>query len=192
MSSARQYLLFLSFLLSFGCASYQSGQYAEIISGEHPLNTPITGKLESALTTDHYAVVSFIFGNESSDWLRIKKVRLNFNDKELNESINIIVGQDIATWSESIKYKVAIDQWNKEIIWGSIALAGAATAIASSSESALFYVGTGTYALSSGVLVVNEVLDKMEKLERGKLFPRTHLYKPFSVPAAPDIRIVST
>lgn len=178
-------LLLIIVLVHFGCASYQAGNYAEIISGNHPSDVPITGKLDSTLTTKHYAVINFSFGNGSREWLRIKKVRLDFKNKELNKKVNIVFGQDIITWAEAIRHKVAIDQWNKEVIWGSIALAGAVTAAASgsSSDSNLLYAGAGTYTLASGVLVANGIIDKINDLERAKLFPKTHLYQPFSVPA---------
>lgn len=180
-----KYLLLSLLLLNIGCASYQSGGYANVISGDHPSNIPISGKLDSTLTTKHYAVINFTFGNSSKEWLRVKKVRLDFNNEKLNKKANIVVGQDIVTWAESIRHKVAIDQWNKEIIWGSIALAGAVSAAASgsSSNSGLLYAGAGTYALTSGVLVANSIVDKVDDLERAKLFPRTHLYQSFSVPA---------
>lgn len=179
-------LLSLMLLINFGCASYQSGNYADVVSGSHPSNSPITGRLDSMLTTKHYAVINFSFGNESKEWLRIKKVRLDFNNEDLNKRANIVVGQDIATWAEAIRHKVAIDQWNEQIIWGSIALAGAVTAAASGSRSdnsSLAYAGVGTYALASGVLVANSIIDTINDLERAKLFPRTHLYQSFSVPA---------
>lgn len=176
-------LLLIMLLVNFGCASYQSGSYADIVSGDHPSDAPITGKLDSTLTTKHYAVINFSFGNDSKQWLRIKKVRLDFNNKELNNKANIVVGQDIVTWAEAIRHKVEIDQWNKEVIWGSIALVGAVTASASSSNTSLMYAGASTYALASGILVANSVIDKVNDLERAKLFPRTHLYQSFSVPA---------
>ena len=58
-------LLLLLLLFNFGCASYQPGYNANIISGDQPANVPITGELDRKLTTDHYAVInfSFVIGN---------------------------------------------------------------------------------------------------------------------------------
>jgi len=175
-------ILILASLLNFGCASYQAGRYAEVVSGEHPNNTPITGKLDRTLSTDHYAVIHFNFGNNSDQWLRVKKVRLDFQDKKLNKVINLVIGKDISTWAESISHKIAIDQWNRDIIIGSIAIAGAVVG-GNSGSSDLAKAGAAVYSGAYGVLVANQMIDQMNNLGRSNLFPRTHLYQSFSVPA---------
>jgi len=176
------YALLIILIISSGCASYQSGNYADIVSGTHPSSTPITGNLDSALTTEHFALINFSFGNMTKEWLRVKKVRLDFRDENLNKKVNVVVGQDLVTWAEAINYKRAIDQWNKQIILGTIALAGNIVANIDK-NSPLGHVGATTDAFASGMLAGNIIVDTINDLERAKLFPQTHLYQPFSVPA---------
>ena len=182
----KMHKIFLFFLiLTTGCASYQPGKYAYIISGDHPLDTPITAKLDKTLTTDHYALIYFNFGNATDHWLRVKKIRLDFNQEEANKKINIVVGKDLSTWAESIKHKVAVDSWNRDILLGPLALIGTISLAAStnSSNPALLYAGVGSLAVFSGISIANDFIDMMDDLGRAKLFPKTHLYTPFSVPA---------
>lgn len=178
-------ILFSLMVFNLGCASYQAGNYAEVVSGEHPEKAPISGLKDETLSTRNYVMVNFTFGNESDEWLRVKKVRLNFDDQEMNKNINIVVGEDIFTWAESIQHKVEVDQWNRDILLGSFAfVAVAASAAGSGSNSPELQVaGLGLYGASAGIIAANGIIDKVNELERAKLFPRTHLYSSFSVPA---------
>ena len=178
-------LFILLLIFNVGCASYQSGEYANIVSGTHPVDIPITGSLDETLSTDHYTVINFNFGNDTKEWLRVKKVRLDLKNEQLNKKVNIVVGNDLSTWAESIKHKVDVDQWNKSVIWGSIALVGVAVAVkgGSTGNTDMATAGVGIYSGGLGVLAVNGIIDGLEEMDRAKLFPRTHIYQPFSVPA---------
>lgn len=177
------YLILLSLL--FSCASYQPGKYADIVSGDHPADTPITAEVDKQLTTENYTFINFSFGNLGDDWRRVKSVRIDFNNKDLNKKASLIVGDDLQTWSSAIQHKLAIDRYNRDVFWGSIALVGATAAIASgrSGNSSGMAAGSLAYTTSLGIMGANSFIDQISDLERASLFPATHLYQPFSIPA---------
>jgi hypothetical protein len=116
----------------------------------------------------------------------VKKARLGFKNTKLNKRIKVVVGQDIITWAEAIGHKVAVDNWNKEIALGSVAVLGAAAAAGvSRSNKTAVAAGLGRYVAATGVLATNAIVDKVNNLEKAKLFLKTHLYQPFSVPPGP-------
>ena len=172
-------LFFLSILTS--CASYQTGNFAYRESGKHPAAFPITAEVDKALASDNFIVINFTFGNLSNSWKRVKKVRLKFKDKKENENIKITVGNDLTAWREGINHKVAIDKYNRDVLLGSLAMAGAAIA-STSNKSSNIKAGLILTSASISVGATNELIDKIDGLHRGAIVPQTHLYNPFSVP----------
>jgi hypothetical protein len=177
-------ILILSSLF-FSCASYQEGNDAFIVKGEHPSDTPITGYIDKPYSTTYYTLLQFTFGNNSPDWKRIKSVNLDFDNNVLNKKIKVTLGDDLGYWADSIKHKLAVDNFNTQVVLGSIAAAGAATAIsgANSGNSSTVNTGSLAYATSMAVAGVNDFSSSKKSLSRAKLLPVGHLYKPFSIPA---------
>ena len=173
------YLILLSLL--FSCASYQPGKYADIVSGDHPADTPITAEVDKQLTTDNYTFINFSFGNLGDDWRRVKSVRIDFNNKDLNKKASLIVGDDLQTWSSAIQHKLAIDRYNRDVFWGSIALVGATAAIASGSSgnSSGMAAGSLAYTTSLGIMGANSFIDQISDLERASLFQQHIFINPF-------------
>ncbi len=163
------------------CASYQPGQGALIVKGNHPRNTPITGYIDQDFTTDHYALIQFTFGNQTEDWTRIKSISLDLKSQEANKA-SVVLGQDLTDWSDAIQNKIAIDQHNREVLLGSIAAAGVVTMAASGNRGGAI-AGAALYTGSVGVLAANEIADGISELERAKMIPRGHLYSNISIPA---------
>lgn len=177
--------LLIAVVLVSSCASYQSGNYAEVAGGKHPKNFAITANIDYELSTEHYTFINMTFGNHTDEWVRVKSFRFDLKDDALNKKTQVVAGSDIASWTQSIQHKQRIDRYNTEVLLGSLALAGAAAAVggARGGSEGLTKVGAGTYVLSAGVMVANATINQISDLERASLFPANHVYRSFSVPA---------
>ena len=167
-----------------GCASYQPGSEVKISKGEHPRNVPISAYVDNDMSTDEFTVLQFVWGNKNKDWVRIKNVRLDLDNKELKKSINILVGEDLRTWADSLSHKLKVDNFNRQMFMNSLALIGTATMVAGGAKGNQD-MAVGGAALTSAVIgidAINKVMDEINHIERAALIPYTHLYNPFSVP----------
>lgn len=172
-------VFFLLILLLTSCASYTPGKMTQIDTKE---KLGISAQIDSDMSFDDLTVINFYFSNPTTSWTRIKNIELL--GIENHPDIRVIVGKDLYYWAKSMEYKVAIDNHNRELFWGSMALVGAAVSIAGSSSNSMTTVKVGA-ALAVGSLLVNDVeniLEKVSALERASLVPESHLYTPFSIP----------
>lgn len=46
----------------------------------------------------------------TSEWKRIQELSIDFNQKDLDEDIEIVLGQDLVNWSEAITHKKKIPE----------------------------------------------------------------------------------
>lgn len=166
-------------LLLTSCASYSPGQDATI---ERLTSNEILGlsaKVDDTMTYKDLVFVNFYLFNPTNNWVRVKSAELI--DIEDHPDLRVIVGKDLYYWAKSMEHKVAIDNYNREMLLGSLAIGGAALAISSNNASAA-RLGT---ALTVGSVLLSDVenlLEKISTLERASLVPEDHIYSPFSVP----------
>lgn len=203
-------LLVLFMLLMFaGCASVHSGNYAEQISEtdgwisdnlkETNLGLVISGQLNEDLESDYIDVINFSFENVTSEWIRLKNVKVYFEDEELNKTSKYVGGKDLLDWYEAIKDRNEIRRINKKIFLGSMTLLGGVVAeFGSDNISDLGEITAITGLASFDLLYINSQIDKVldenhskdfkyeekEKIEKKvKIFPKSHLfYDRFNIP----------
>ena len=183
MRKGIQILMLIQLIWLGSCASYNPGKYADAVQGEHPRGTPINAEVDTTFSTDPFVYVNITFGNKSTDrWTRIKKIR--FTNIGGVENARLVVGPDLFYWSEGVRRKVAIDNHNSQVFWGSMAgLMAAGPAVSGSKGNFQLTSGlAGGALLKAGVLDINNIVDKASSLERSALVPPTHIYQPFSVP----------
>lgn len=181
--------LFIFILISIsilftGCASYLEGNDVMHIAGEHPENTPLTGYIDQTYSTKHYTLLQFQFGNDSHVWKRIKNVKLDMKTPK-GKKAQVVLGQDLVDWSDAIAHKVAVDNYNKSIVLGSIASIGALSAIHGSSKGNSSLSKAGISLLSGTVAVqgVDQLITNLDNIQRAKILPKGHLLSPISIPA---------
>jgi len=179
--------LYLSFclLLFTSCASYQPGKSASFKTGEKVNGLTITSHVSKDLSNDYFKYINFTFGNEGPDWIRVKQMKLLEPTEKNVGPLNIVIGQDLATWSESLLYMRSIDRWNRQVLLGSIAAIGTTTAVVGMTERnykitiAGADLAYGTY----GIALINNAIDTKKLKEKTKMLPANHIYRPFSVPS---------
>ncbi|MFT6632109.1 MAG: hypothetical protein ACJAS4_002071 [Bacteriovoracaceae bacterium] len=166
------------------CASYQNGRTAkQSVNGkisEAPADIKVTAHYDNEYSTKHFSYLQVEFGNKSDEWKDITKVILNVE----GDSIKIILGQRLDDWTRAIQNKVAVDRQNLQMALGVLAV-GSAVAAGSSAQSGN-YTNTAVFStVMAGAAVasdVNRLTDSISDLERAQIFPKSHLYSPFSLP----------
>jgi hypothetical protein len=175
----------LILLLSFvSCASYQNGRTAkQTVDGkvqEAKEDIKVTAHYNREFSTRHFSYVQVEFGNKADEWKDITKVVLNVED----DAVKIILGQRLDDWARSIKNKVAVDRQNLQMALGIIAV-GSAVAASSSAHSGNYSNTVAYTTVMAGAAVasdVNSLTNSISDLERARIFPKSHLYSPFSLP----------
>ncbi|MCO4793277.1 MAG: hypothetical protein KC493_06185 [Bacteriovoracaceae bacterium] len=172
----------LLLLILTSCASYQAGEFAVHETGNHPNNVPIKAKVDSVYTNSPFVFVNFTFGNKNVDWVRVKSIKIS-QTPELSKA-NIVMGDDLSSWAESMKHKIAIDNHNRQVFIGSVttALAAAAVVGASKGNVNLAYGSLGAMTAVTGIDEVSKVIAKANDAERSRMIPDDHLLAPFSIP----------
>jgi hypothetical protein len=180
-----KFLSCLLFVLALSsCASYQTGGDVMHISGDHPENTPLTGYIDEAYSTESYTLLQFQFGNYTTDWRRIKKISLDMITPA-GKKAQVVLGQDLNDWSDAISHKIAIDDHNKAVLFGAIAATGAALAVSGMSKGNFSQSKAGLALMSGTVAIqsVDQFVTNLDNLQRSQIIPRGHLYSPISIPA---------
>lgn len=169
------------FFLS-SCASYQKGEYARVLEGEHPKNLPISVEYDDTYSTRYFNFLTVTFGNYNPDWVRIKKVEVTSIPGL--EDFRITAGPDLSFWGEAIKHKIAVDNHNRQLFVNTLVGVSAAAAYtgAQSGNDGLATGGLLALGATAGIEGFNSYMNKLDSLERAKILPPDHLYAPFSVP----------
>lgn len=174
----RVYLIVLVILLS-SCASYTSGTAAKV-TGEKKQDVTVKAFINDEFTTDYFTFVQVDFVNNTEDWKDIKKVTLNSTDKD----IKIIIGPRLRDWNSAIRQKIAIDRYNRDMLFGA-AMGVAAVAAFDNAYKGNIANSKAYMAALAGTAIaadVNNLTNRISDLERAVIFPTTHLMAPFSIP----------
>lgn len=174
-------LLIVTLFLT-SCASYTPGSQAKRTKGTSQEQVSVTAKIDSNMSLDDFLFVNFYFSNYGSEWARIKNIEIvSIKD---HPDARVIVGKDLYYWGKSMEHKLAVDAYNRDIMYGSLALLGAGVALAGGSSGSKPTARLGA-ALATGAIVFSEVqniLDNISELERTAIVPENHLFSPFTVP----------
>jgi hypothetical protein len=162
------------------CASYLPGHQSSLIDGDQN-QLVVSTKIDEQVSTENYTMFYFYFSNPTNEWIDVKKVKLYFKDKNINQKTQIVLGQRLSAWIHSMKFKISVDQWNQSIFLASLGLAGGIM-MSTSSNSSHAKVGGGVFLSSTGAQMGISMMNVMNDIERSKMIPENHLYRPFSIP----------
>lgn len=189
MKRSYSFILTILFLFScISCAQVHSGHYA--VPLDQPLNIKrtnikhqeqtvlgllISGKENKAFSSKYFAVIDFTFENLSQEWIRIKKIKINFENEKINKNIKFTSGNDLTIWHASTKKRNIIKDFNTEMVLGAITAFGAGLAAGSDQKNVKDFgnvLAVGG-AASLSVYEFNKVLNSIEK---SAIFPESHLF----------------
>lgn len=175
-------LLIPLMLLLTSCASYTPGEYSEIEKTDSKEVLLASANIDETMSFGDLILVNFYFKNPSQNWLRVKNVEVV--DIENHPDVRVIIGKDLYYWARSMEHKIAVDNHNRELLVGSLAMAGVALSIAGSTSRSMTTAGVGA-ALAVGVVTLDaaeNLLEAVSTAERASLVPESHLYSPFVIP----------
>ena len=179
-----QKFFILSVLLLTSCASYQSGKEAKLENSDGTKkiveDIKVTAERNREFSTPHFSYIQVDFGNKTDEWFDISKVRLNIAD----DTIKIILGDRLVDVSQGLQNMVAIDRHNQQMVLGAIAGVAFVGAASSGSSNSLEAMKSYSVVMAGAAVAsdVNTLTDKISDLERAKIFPKNHLYSPFTLP----------
>lgn len=173
----------LTALLLSSCASYLPTDSTNV---KEVNGLEVATKVDEGLSTDKFTLVNFYFGNNTDEWVRMKGVRvLNYGD---DQSYSIIKGQDLITWSKSIQYKKAIDDYNTQLWLDSIMVAATVSTIAINARARTSGNRTrpkiGVLALG-GLATANAIRsyeNELRKIQGTNFVPDDYASSSFSIP----------
>jgi hypothetical protein len=173
-----------------GCATVNSGDYGVALDDTgHPRSPAQTdGRLKisagehGALSSPYFGVVEVTFENNTSAWIQIDHIDLDFGTADKNKSVFIPWGDDIDTWEQATLQRNAIRAANVQTALGLIAIAGAVAGAAGRHHTAGAIGGTVALGALAG-LYVQDRSAAVEAATDPSRFPATHLLTlPLRIP----------
>jgi len=179
-------------LLVVSCASVHSGKYGIAVredgsrakSGKTPTEggLVISGDLDKAFTSDYYKFMVFTFENKTGSIATINNVTPVFNDEGHNYNVRITSGEELKTWYDAQAAEKQRKEKNRSTMFGAAAVAGGL--LAAFTDDTWGAIGVGLLAGGVTSLTVDELYKDKKNIERGKVFPESHLMSgEFQVPA---------
>ncbi len=187
-----KFKIFPAILLFFviSCASvsdrYTARQYLEngklSDKKETKLGLQISAEEDSSMGSKYFGLVQVTLENRSQEWVKVKKVSIDFGSEDCNQNIKIVSGNEISTWYDATSKRNQISEYNRNLFLGALALAGTA-AVAGSSKDGVKMAGAAGTLGAITALTVSDINKNLNRLEYAKIFPETHLMAgPFLIP----------
>jgi hypothetical protein len=177
--------------IPFGaCATVNSGDYGVALDNTgHPRTTVpeneplrISAGERGGLSSAYFGVVEVTFENNTSAWIQIDHIDLDFGSPDKNKSVFIPWGQDIDTWEEATLQRNAIRAVNAETALELFAIAGTVASVAGHHHAVGAIGGTVALGALAG-LYAEERSAAVEATRDPARFPPTHLLTlPLRVP----------
>jgi hypothetical protein len=175
-------------LLLCSCASLHNSNLAQPIASDSDGKTSQKGLVMSSeemtdLSSEYFASFDFTIENTSSSFLKIKSLKLDFGDPDVNQKVQIPKGRELISWAAAAQQNRNIRDYNTRLVLDSLVVLGAG-AIATGNNAATIggaVVGGGALATSA----TRDVLSRKERVEKSELgadpsqqdsmVPSTHL-----------------
>lgn len=177
-------------VLFCGCATVDGANYATNISGNQSAengddtqkNIPVTktglvisGEEAANISTDYFGVLKFTFRNTTDEWVRIKRVKIYFDNEEIDKNVYIPVGEELFVWQDAVSKKIAIDNRNSGNFWAAVGIISGITAIASDDEATSNVAGAAFGSSIIGATVSDYKTAKKYENMAATIYPKEHL-----------------
>lgn len=175
------YLLLIVLFVS--CASVHSGKYGLAVredgttakSGKSPTENGfvISGDLDKSFSNDYYKFMVFTFENKTGKITTIDNVTPIFDEANLNETIKITSGEELKQWYDAQVAEKERKEKNRSTFLGAATAAGGL--LAAFAGGTWQDIGVGVLAGGIASMAVDELYKDKRNIERGKIFPESHL-----------------
>lgn len=188
----RRLIYVLVTLMMVSCASVHSGRYGVAVredgsmakSGKTPTEggLVISGDLDKALSNDFYKFMVFTFENKRGSIVKVRDVTPIFGENSHNDNIRITSGEELKVWYDAQMAEKERKEKNRSTLMGAAAVAGGLLAVFT--DDTWQDIGIGLLAGGAASMTVDELYKDKRNIERGKVFPESHLMSgEFSIPA---------
>ncbi len=166
------FVLILSMLLVTSCATTMPGRDIDVKSEQ----IKIALSENSNFSSKNIKMFQVSVKNTSDDWISIDSAFLSSAP-----TTTILIGEKISSWVEACSLEKRVSDYNMAVLFGSLAVAGAATAGFSDNK------GTATtgavIALGAvGAAAIKDYMNSKNKTEFQAAFPEGHIIRPFMIP----------
>jgi hypothetical protein len=174
-----------------GCATISSAELAVPVDERGKLSKSkvtasglrVSGEELSALASPYFGALEITFENQSSNWVHVQGVHLDFGGEAHNRTVLIPWGEDIRSWYESTLQRNEIREANRELALGAVELTGLLAA--GFAKDGLRKAGGLVAAGALGTAVADAAVGAAQSAENVHIFPDNHLLAgPFGVPPA--------
>ena len=179
--------VFFSFISLVSCMSAHKANYSQQTGDSKDRDLVVSVEQNSRMSTNNFVVLEYTLENKGSDFKRFDSITIDL-DPKMKDQVQIVVGQDLVSWSEGIKNKIQLDNYNYQTFMAGVT-ALAATAAVMSDDPQFQQASLGVTAAGAGILAIDDfariqeqVRDVTKSDSRG-LIPQSHvLSSPVSLP----------
>ena len=179
-------------LVMVSCASVHSGRYGVAVredgsvakSGKTPTEggLVISGDLDKAFTNEFYKFMVFTFENRRGSIVEVRDITPIFGESNHNSNIRITSGDELKVWYDAQIAEKERKEKNRSTLMGAAAVAGGLLAVFT--DDTWQDIGVGLLAGGAASLTVDELYKDKRNIERGRVFPESHLMSgEFNIPA---------
>jgi len=164
-------LLLLSLIFA-SCATTMPGQQIDTNNKK----VTATFSENKIFTNERIQFYQFSIKNNTDEWIEFNGFTIN-GAKE----VEVLIGNRIDSWIEACTLEDSVSRHNTSLLLGAIAAGGAIVA-GSTNHANTGTVGAAVALGSISALAVRDYQNSKHKIEFQKAFPRTHIFRNFSLP----------
>jgi hypothetical protein len=184
-------ILFIFANLVISCATTHPGQIAnQLTSHNFPIKVSARTIENRAIDTfkESFQLIEVTFENTSEAWFKIHSNHILIDDPA-NSHLSVVLGNDLASWANAMKFQMKKDQYNEELALGTLSAAASVAILSSNNRNSSAFAlgsialaGTSIWAVSDALVASYDSATQVEKI------PENHLYKACSIPARMFVR----
>jgi hypothetical protein len=175
------------------CASIQNSSVATPVTHQGKLlygqaaasGLVISGEELTDYSSRYFGLLELTFENKSANWLRVRRMDVDFGSPAKNRAVSLPWGADIDSWYSATVQRNDIRDTNRVTALAALLAIGESALIVGTAAKQRSVAATGgLLTLGSGTALVIEGQDaRVQRAERVPHFPSSHLLSlPFAVP----------
>ena len=180
-------LLVMVIAITTSCANVHTGNIAQHVDNKGDVQLKnkevdpevkdlvISGKENKNLSTRYFGLIDFIFENNTDRWIRLKDVKVYFENTDIDQMIILTSGKDLSTWYKATKRQLLKESSKKQVAFGIIEALGEGIVLSKDNPSLQTAGAIAPLGLAESVSL--DTLNKQKDgLKNATLFPGDHLY----------------
>lgn len=177
----KQFLAVSSIIALSACATIHPGETGEAVGPENISGLVVSAESIENKPAQAFQLIEVTFENTKDDWIRINHIEL-YNPNSSENKVSAIVGADLKTWTEAMKYKMSMDSHNDDMVKSALLGTGYALAAGNGKDSNAAAVGVAMMVGTVAWAVTDSIKFGLDQATQSEKVPENHLYRSFAVP----------